>query len=267
MMNRRLNPSDPERTLETNVSKNETLDEVQAQRRYYNDTAARYESMHVNEEDEHYLALRFLESVIDLYGINTLLDIGAGTGRVGRYFKKKNPRIRVLSIEPVAALREIGHSLGLSSDELVDGDASSLPFKDGEFDLVCEFGVLHHVRTPSLVVEEMMRVGKVGIFISDSNNFGHGSPIARATKQMLNALGLWGVVNFIKTKGKGYTLSQGDGIAYSYSVFNNYKQIAAKCHTHILNTTPAGTNAYKSSPHVALLGIKKSVQSRTGCGQ
>lgn len=264
-MDRQLDPSDPARRLETNVSNNETFDEVQAQRGYYSDTAARYDSMHLDEEGEHHFALRFLESAIDLYGINSILDIGAGTGRVGRYFKEKNPRLKVMSIEPVAALREIGYSKGLSRHELVDGDANSLAFEDGEFDLVCEFGLLHHVRTPSIVVEEMMRVGRIGIFISDSNNFGHGSPVARAAKQVLNALGLWRAVDFIKTNGRGYTVSEGDGLAYSYSVFNNYKQIAAKCHTHILNTRPAGTDPYKSSPHVALLGIKKSLRRHAAC--
>ena len=78
-------------------------------------------------------------------------------------------------------------------------------------------------------VSEMLRVTKKGIFISDCNNFGQGSFISRSAKQVINKLGLWKVFDIIKTKGKGYTLSEGDGLAYSYSVFNDYNLIKKKC--------------------------------------
>lgn len=68
-------------------------------------------------------------------------------------------------------------------------------------------------------MSEMLRVAQKAIFISDANNFGQGRFLARTAKQALNALGLWKTVDFIKTKGKGYTISEGDGLAYSYSVF------------------------------------------------
>ena len=62
----------------------------------------------------------------------------------------------------------------------------------------------------------------------------------------------------VKTKGKGYTISEGDGLAYSYSVFNSYKQIKAKCRSiHLLNTQDGLINPYRTASHVALLGIKK----------
>ena len=61
----------------------------------------------------------------------------------------------------------------------------------------------------------------------------------------------------IKTKGKGYTLSEGDGLAYSYSVFNNYNLIKKKCRkVHLLNKQNGGHNLYKTSSHIALFGIK-----------
>jgi SAM-dependent methyltransferase len=46
--------------------------------------------------------------------------------------------------------------------ELVEGDAAKLPFGIGEFDLVCERAVLHHVPRPELVVAEMARVTRRG---------------------------------------------------------------------------------------------------------
>lgn len=51
--------------------------------------------------------------------------------------------------------------------------------------------------------------------------------------------------------------SEGDGIAYSYSLFTDYGQIKDQCKSvHLFNTTPAGLNFYRTSSHVALLGVK-----------
>jgi len=232
--------------------------EVEIQRTYYAATAPIYEAMHNQAKDEHFFALRFLEAMLEFYDIKSVLDIGAGTGRVARYLKSRLPGLKVMSIEPVAALREVGYANGLSREELVDGDATRLDFRDGQFDLVCEFAVLHHIKSPASVVAEMLRVARKGIFISDSNNFGQGSPFWRAFKQAFNAVGLWGPIDWVKTRGKGYTISEGDGLAYSYSVFNDYRRIAKACHIHLVNTMDGGRNPYRTASHVALLGIKKS---------
>jgi ubiquinone/menaquinone biosynthesis C-methylase UbiE len=232
--------------------------ETEVQRAYYKQNARDYDARHIHaDNDEHRFAIRILEAIVDCYGIRSILDIGAGTGRVARHFKTRHPGVRVVSVEPVRELREIGYANGLTQQELVDGDANNLAFKEGEFDLVCEFAVLHHVRNPGRAVQEMMRVAKVGIFISDSNNFGQGSLLARIAKQSLNALGLWKVADLVKTRGKGYSISAGDGLAYSYSVFNNYDQIARQCNTFIFNTHPAGMNPYRSASDIALFGLKK----------
>jgi len=169
----------------------------------------------------------------------------------------KKSELRVVGIEPVKEFRQVGYDKGLTESELIDGDATKLQFSDGEFDLVCEFGVLHHIKRHELALSEMLRVAKKAIFISDSNNFGQGSFLARTIKQLINAFGLWRVADFIKTKGKGYTISEGDGLAYSYSVFNDYKQIQAQCRKiHLLNTNDGCINPYRTASHVALLGVK-----------
>lgn len=234
------------------------LNEVEIQRRYYSETAGQYDAMHLDENDEHFFALSFLLGALDYLKIRSILDIGSGTGRAIRYIKEHRPELRVVGIEPVRELREIGYAHGLSENELVDGDATALPFDASSFDLVCEFGVLHHIRKPTGAVSEMLRVAGKVIFISDSNNFGHGSRTARMLKQAINFLGLWNLADMIKTRGKGYTLSEGDGLAYSYSVFNNYNQIRTQCRSiHLLNTRGGGVNPYTTADVVALLGIKK----------
>lgn len=234
------------------------LTEIEIQQRYYAETANQYDSMHLDKNDEHFFALSFMVGAIDYLGIHSILDIGSGTGRAVQYLKNLRQDLRVVGVEPVRELREIGYSKGLSEDELIDGDATNLKFKSADFDLVCEFGVLHHIKKPDPAVAEMLRVSGKAVFISDSNNFGQGSMAARSIKQFINFMSLWKLTDLIKTRGKGYTISEGDGLAYSYSVFNNYRQIRDKCRSiHLLNTKDGFIDPYKTASHVALLGIKK----------
>ncbi|WP_211299204.1 class I SAM-dependent methyltransferase [Methylovulum psychrotolerans] len=226
---------------------------------YYSKTAHDYDALHVSidEKDEHFLALAFMVAASGLLGIKSILDIGSGTGRAIKYVKQHAPDILIVGIEPVEELRSIGYQKGIAEEELIEGDATNLAYSDASFDLVCAFGVLHHIKYPELAVSEMLRVAKKGIFISDSNNFGQGSVLSRTVKQIINEVGLWKVADFIKTLGKGYTLSEGDGLAYSYSVFNNYNQIQKACNNiHILNTKTGSANLYRTASHIGLLGIK-----------
>jgi ubiquinone/menaquinone biosynthesis C-methylase UbiE len=168
------------------------------------------------------------------------------------------PEVEAIGIEPSAELREIGHEKGIPETQLVHGDAMKLAYADGSFDMVCEFGALHHIPDPGKAVAEMLRVARKAVFISDVNNYGQGSFLARCAKQALHGAGLWPLADWIKTRGRGYLISEGDGLYYSYSVFNNYRQIEEQCEAvHLLNTTAAGRNLYRSATHLALLGIKR----------
>jgi len=236
-----------------------TTQEAELQQKYYSETAHKYNKMHVQEGDEHFFALSFMAGMLEYLGVRTILDIGSGTGRALSYIKARHPGVGIVGIEPVKELREVGYSHGLSNTELIEGDAARLQFSDKQFDVVCEFGVLHHVRRPERVVSEMLRVANKAVFISDSNNFGQGTRIARAIKQALRSCGVWRVADYIKTHGRGYTVSEGDGVAYSYSVFNSYRQVREACSSaHIVNTKDGEINPYRTAGHVALLGIKKS---------
>jgi ubiquinone/menaquinone biosynthesis C-methylase UbiE len=233
------------------------MDAVAMQRAHYEATAARYDETHVAQDDGHGMALGVMMGLLPHLGIRSILDIGSGTGRALLTLKERASPERLVGIEPSQGLREQGYRKGLSRTELVDGDAQRLPYADGEFDMVCEFGALHHIPDPAGAVSEMLRVARKAIFISDSNNFGQGSAVARLLKQALNTVKLWPLADFIKTKGKGYTITEGDGLAYSYSVFNQYPQIRARCRSvHMFNVLDAGPNLYRSASHVALLGIR-----------
>ncbi len=56
--------------------------EIDAQRRYYAETAHQYDTLHVNEGNEHFFALCVMLGAIDFLGARSVLDIGSGTGRV-----------------------------------------------------------------------------------------------------------------------------------------------------------------------------------------
>ncbi len=94
-------------------------DEKIIQQKYYSDTASDYNLMHIDDE-EHMFALNFLTSILDTYNINSILDIGSGTGRALLHLKKHRPELRIAGIEPVEELRKIGHTAGLSADELIN---------------------------------------------------------------------------------------------------------------------------------------------------
>ena len=232
-------------------------DEAQTQRAYYAQRARRYDDAHVHAGDEHHMAMSFMVGAFDYLNVRSVLDIGSGTGRVLEHLKRCAPQVERHGIEPVPELREVAYRKGISREELSEGDATQIAHADGAFDLVCAFGVLHHVRDHGRVVREMLRVARKGIFISDANNFGKGSTMKRAVKQVLHATGLWPIANLVKTGGRGYMITDGDGLAYSYSVFDDYPIVRAACRSvHVLNTLDSQVNPYRSASHVALLGIK-----------
>ena len=229
------------------------------QRRYYAETATDYERLHVVKNDEHYFALAWMLACIDHLDCQSVLDVGSGTGRAVSYLRQRRPAVRVVGIEPSAELRAVGHRQGVPVDQLVDGDAMRLGFDARAFDLVCEFGVLHHLAHPSAAVAEMSRVARLAVFISDDNHFGSGSATARRIKRILGSLGLWRTAYLLRTGGKGYRVTAGDGLAYPYSVFDDLPMLESTCSVvHCLNTRGRGPDLRTGSSHVALLGVKRN---------
>lgn len=201
-----------------------TPEEMQAA--YYERTAAGYDHMHASHEDsEHYAALEFIDAVSGMLGLETFLDVGAGTGRGIRFLLSRDKSI--CGVEPVRKLIEQAESQGIPKGLIAEGSGYALPFEDQSFDAVFECGVLHHVAEPDRVIAEMMRVARKAVFLSDSNRFGQGnSYTVRMLKLALYKTGLWNIARYIQTKGKMYSISEGDGLYYSYSVFDSYNQLS-----------------------------------------
>jgi ubiquinone/menaquinone biosynthesis C-methylase UbiE len=197
--------------------------ERSVQRDYYAMTANRYEEMRSAEHESNIASLTYIASFLRQFSARTVLDVGCGTGKTIAHLYTTNPEVTVYGVEPVRELLEVACTKGVTN--LVHGSGLTLPFRDGSFDVVIECAVLHHVRKPEAVVSEMARVARKAIFLCDSNIFGQGGPAQRLIKLLLYKIGLWKAAKFIQTRGKGYTLSEGDGLAYSYSVYFQYHQL------------------------------------------
>jgi SAM-dependent methyltransferase len=197
--------------------------------------------MHAGEAAENEACLQILLPLLRALQVRSALDVGTATGRSLPRLADGVQDLAVCGVEPVAALV----SQGISSGEtrglpLIQASGEALPFADRSFDAVCEFGVLHHVPQPSLVVAEMLRVAKKVVVIADSNRFGQGSNLSRVGKLLLHKIGLWGAFDYLRTKGNRFQASEGDGIFYSYSVYDNYEQVrgwAAQIHLFAIGET------------------------------
>jgi ubiquinone/menaquinone biosynthesis C-methylase UbiE len=193
------------------------------QGRYYAGTAGTYEDAHVTPGDAHFVALEYMLGLFTTFRVSSVLDVGSGTGRSARFIMSRRPDITVVGLEPVAELRQIAQDSG---GRYVDGSVMDLPFENDHFDAVIATGVMHHLAEPEMAIREMMRVARVAVLISDSNRFGQGPVPERVLKAALYRLRLWPLFTRISTRGRGHLYSEGDGIFYSYSVYDNARMLA-----------------------------------------
>jgi len=230
------------------------------QRQYYADTAADYEAAHMAAGDEHYVAAEYMVGLFSTLRVESILDVGCGTGRACRFFRERYPGARVLGVEPVFDLLAVARSA--SGLAYVQASGLQLPFADNSFDAVCVTGVLHHVAEPLLLVAELMRVARKGVFISDANRFGQGSRGIRIAKLLLHRIGVWELLVRLRTRGTGTFYSNGDGLFYSYSVYDSLPQLEAWADRVVLIATQEMKTArwgpLLQSPSVLLAALRET---------
>jgi ubiquinone/menaquinone biosynthesis C-methylase UbiE len=239
-------------------------DAIARQQEYYSDTASKYDEMH-SQDLEHEVALAQLFGYLRHFAFSSLLDVGAGTGRVIRQARRHQLSTKVMGVEPVSRLREIAHRNGVDETEIMDGDATSLPFPDDRFDVVCAFGILHHIPNPNLAVREMCRVARHAVFLSDLNSFGCGSTSQKLISQSIHLLGLWKMFQWIKNGGRLDKYSPGDGVHYSYSLFDSLGVVREKFPQVFLGNTRGSSNSlYRGCSHISVFAIKSMDQIASG---
>jgi len=219
---------------------------VAIQLRYYAETAAEYDAMHAFEGDNDPRILRLTASLLRMVDAKTVLDVGAGTGRGVRHFIDKLPGTTVRGLEPVAErIQQAVQRKGVPENVIVQGVGQSLPFDDRSFDAVYAFGMIHHLPNPNEVVREMIRVARKMVIIADGNRFGQGPWALRLFKLALYKAGLWNVARYARTGGKGYIYSEGDGVHFSYSVFDSLAPLEEWAdHLMLIPTGPCKSRSF-----------------------
>lgn len=117
-------------------------------------------------------------ALADLAGdARTLLDVGAGDGRVGEAIARR------LRASVVGA--DVAPQAG-SAIEIVPFDGVTLPFEGGAFDAVILADVLHHAASPDALLGEALRVARRAVLVKDHFAFG---PVSRAILRVLDEVG------------------------------------------------------------------------------
>ncbi|MBP2229121.1 ArsR family transcriptional regulator [Azospirillum agricola] len=135
---------------------------------YFRENAARWHeirSLHVAEDEVEAALLRlFPAGGPDGKGVEELLDIGTGTGRM---LEVLGPRVqRAVGVdqsrEMLAIARTTLEEAGLRHCHVRQADMYQLPFPSGSFDAAVIHQVLHFTESPAEVVAEAARVLRPG---------------------------------------------------------------------------------------------------------
>jgi SAM-dependent methyltransferase len=118
--------------------------------------------------------LDWLGSRGQLHAGSTVIDLGAGTGKLTRVLIESGAS--VIAIEPLAAMREEFQRI-LPDVELLDATAESIPLADGLADLVT-CGQSIHWFAHDAALEEIARVLRNGgELVIATNGYDHANPI------------------------------------------------------------------------------------------
>ena len=227
-------------------------------REFFAQKAAGYDAAPVHTADEHTQALGRIAAMARDLQCSSILDVGCGTGRAIQQLARELPGVRLCGMDFSFEMLEQGRKKKIARADLLQCDGYHLPLRDATFDAVCEFALLHHVRHPNQVVAEMCRVARKAVFLSDHNRYGQGSLPERLLKLALRGVGLMDFAFYIRTGGRGYGPYEGDGLSYSYSVFDSYP-LLSEWADRIFEISIRGSARYPllTAEHVLVVAIRE----------
>lgn len=100
---------------------------------------------------------------------STVLDVGCGTGFLGRFIAESGKNVAITGIECEKAFVEYGRHMAEDNGlniSFVCGDALDLPFEKESFDAVISHTFLTSIHNPKRALREMLRVCKNGGTVS-----------------------------------------------------------------------------------------------------
>lgn len=227
---------------------------------YYNRTAQNYDQLHLGDNDtEHIRSLEKSWPLLERLDITSVVDVGCGTGRALAWFDQQRPSLNLVGIDPSEGLQEIARDR-LPHVRFEVGSGERLPLENNSVDLVVATGIMHHVDSPKDVIQEMFRVAKKAVLISDHNNFAFRGSKARRLRLWLYASGLLDFVTFVHQGFRKQGYSDDDGWWYAYSLLNDFGLIASlSAEQYIIPTRPSNSdrgNLLLSQSHLAILAMK-----------
>ena len=91
-----------------------------------------------------------------------ILEIGCGGGYTTKSIRKRFPNSKIAAIDYDKEQIKIANKLhrNIENVKFMQGDATSLKFKNNTFDAVFEFNVLHHIKNYEKAIKEIKRVLK-----------------------------------------------------------------------------------------------------------
>jgi len=108
---------------------------------------------------------------------DSVLDVCGGAGHLSRRLADRAREFVVIDLTPevMDAGRQGAEDEGVGNVRFVEGDAASMPFEDGSFDVAVSRFAFHHLEDPRAVALEMARVVRPGghVAIVDMVDGGH----------------------------------------------------------------------------------------------
>jgi ubiquinone/menaquinone biosynthesis C-methylase UbiE len=149
--------------------------------------------------------------------LKSVLDVCCGTGRAVSEALKQGFEAQGIDISP-GLIEEAINTHKIPKNRIHCGDATKLPFADKSFDATCILGALHHTAMPHTIIEEMIRVTRCLIVVSDSGNSFHGG-----IRTILMKLGIFTPVYRLLFRREPKTIrrqqvSEGDGPTFDFSI-------------------------------------------------
>jgi SAM-dependent methyltransferase len=135
------------------------MTETDAVRRRFAATAARLGRL--TEERAEALRER-VRRFVPLAGDERALDAGTGAGALALALAPLVREVVAVDVVPELLDEARRRAGALPNVDVREGDATALPFGDGEFDLAGSMRTLHHVARPELAVAELTRVTRPG---------------------------------------------------------------------------------------------------------
>ena len=201
---------------------------VEIQREYYTETASRYDTMHKHEGVDDPATRSLILSVLRSLEIRRFAGCGI----------RDRTRVEGLCLGAAWSFGVRSRASGSVGAGGRGGRQWRIGFAAAGFGrsaAICRRQLrrgerIQHSAPCSAAFESGARNASSGAASRGDRGFqsfrARGSWPARLFKLFLYKMGLWGAFNFVRTRGKCYQISEGDGLFYSYSVYDSYDLVS-----------------------------------------